>query len=145
MGERVLRIYIDSNVIISYIKSEFGGITVFQANEVKNFFWKCFEKEHVLVLSDLTLFEIKKKVYYSQLELLNLINEFELEYELIKENKEDYEKANQIQRSTKIHYADARHVQLAISSKSDCIITWDLKDFKKVKKLIAVKTPAEFI
>lgn len=44
-----------------------------------------------------------------------------------------------------IHYSDALHAALAINSKCDTVVTFNIKDFEPVKNLIEVKEPNELV
>lgn len=98
-----------------------------------------------MTISDFALYEIKKYGYHSEFEVFELLDKLEINYETVRESKKDHGKARIIQNTCGIHYADARHIQLAIASNSDCIVTWNIRDFEKAGDIIQVKTPAEFI
>ena len=138
-----MKLYIDSNIIISYLKSEFGGVTKAQSIRVKDFLSNSSMKKFTFIFSDLTYFEIKKIAYFSEQEVNGLMKKFKINIEEVKTDKETFEKAEKVKQEIKIHYPDNIHVALALKSKANAIITWNLKDFLKAKKLIKVLTPSD--
>ena len=139
-----MRLYIDSNVLICYIKQELGGITQAQAIRTKEFFVKCRKEKHILIISDFALTEIQKAAYYSREEVEEFLKNFEILFEVIKTNRETREKSNSILR-TGIHRPDNLHVQLAVDSKAEAIVTWNLRDFKKAEDIICCYSPADLL
>jgi len=136
-----MRFYLDSNILITYIKSEFGGVTKAHSIRTKDFLVKTSVDKDVLILSDLTFEEIEKITYLTRKEIKELLNKFQIRHEETETTKETIEKSKQVKKDCRIHFPDNIHVALAIQSKADYMITWNQKDFNKTKKLIENKTP----
>jgi len=68
-----MRLYVDSNVIISYINQEFGGKFEVMNYRVEQFFAICIEDKHKLIISDLTVKEISAHTYLSKNEVLDFL------------------------------------------------------------------------
>ncbi|MFH0986512.1 MAG: PIN domain-containing protein [Candidatus Micrarchaeota archaeon] len=138
-----MRLYIDSNVLISYIKGELGGVTKAQFYRVKEFLESEEFREDIFILSDLVLDEVNRKAYYSQIEIEELLTKFKINFEFALANENTKIKAKEIERLTGIHWPDSFHVQLAIDSKSDVVITWNTLDFIKADRLVRCLTPEQ--
>ena len=134
-------LYVDSNVLISYIKSEFGGVTRAQVIRVKDFLSKCSLSDYELVLSDLTLNEIRKIAYLEEDEVKQLLSGFGIKFKIETTTKGTIELSRVIEKKTGIHRPDSIHVALAVQSKSDFIITWNIKDFVKANIFVKSITP----
>ena len=140
-----MRLYVDSNVILSYIKQELGGLIKAQVVRTKDFLINCQKERHIIIISDLTLKEIKKIGYYSQEEVEELLKQCDIIFEMIESNKERVRKAKGIEREMGVHYPDSLHIQLALDSKADAIVTWNLKDFESAEGLIPIRSPADLV
>ncbi len=138
-----MRLYIDSNVLIGYFKDELGGLTQAHMIRVKEFLEQCESGGHIVILSDLVFDEIEKHAYHNEREVLDFLDSFDLKSIVIYGSDEDYQKAKEIGKSTGIHFPDNLHVQLALRSKADAVVTWNIKDFEKVKGIIDVFRPSE--
>ncbi|MCK4326989.1 MAG: type II toxin-antitoxin system VapC family toxin [Candidatus Diapherotrites archaeon] len=138
-----MRLYIDTNVPISLVTGEFGKNYEFMEERVRRFLSVCEEEKHTLIISDWMTKELEGVKPHCS----NWIQDFAAEniIEYVELTREDSLKAKTISNAKGIHYSDARHVQLALKSKADAIITWDTKDFQKVSDLITVMTPEQFI
>jgi len=139
-----MRLYVDSNVLICYIKQELGGLIKAQAIRTKEFFVKCRKEKHILIISDFALTEIQKAAYYSREEVEEFLKNFEILFEVIETTREIKEKSNSLLR-TGIHRPDNLHVQLAIDSKAEAVVTWNLRDFKKTENIIRCYSPADLL
>jgi len=144
-----MRLYVDSNVIISYINQEFGGKFEVMDYRVEQFFAICIEDKHKLIISDLTVKEISAHTYLSKNEVLDFLEGIGLDVGYIeylpqkkRHIRDHIRKRKEIQR---VHRPDDLHVAFALEAKADCIVTWNKKDFEPVEKLIDVYSPDEFI
>jgi len=140
-----MRLYVDSNVILSYIKQELGGLIKAQVVRTKDFLINCQKERHIIIISDLTLKEIKKIGYYSQEEVEELLKQYDIIFEIIESNEERVKKAKRIEQEMGVHYPDSLHIQLALDSKADAIVTWNLKDFESAEELIPICSPADLV
>jgi len=140
-----MRLYVDSNVILSYIKQELGGLIKAQVVRTKDFLINCQKERHIIIISDLTLKEIKKIGYYSQEEVEELLKQYDIIFEIIESNEERVKKAKRIEQEMGVHYPDSLHIQLALDSKADAIVTWNLKDFESAEGLIPIRSPADLV
>jgi predicted nucleic acid-binding protein len=78
-----MRIYLDSNVLISSIKQEIGKdyrLLFFQA---ETFFEKILKEKHTLVLSALFFDEVQQKIPFSKEELLEFFSEKKIKFEVV--------------------------------------------------------------
>lgn len=138
-----MRLYVDSNVIISYLRSEFGGLTKLQFYKVKEFLSACKIRGHVFIISDLCSKEILENAYSSREEIEEMLKTLGIKFEAVRTAPATAARAREILRSTGIHYPDNIHVQLAVEAKSDAIVTWNTRDFIKAKKLVPCLRPDE--
>ena len=139
-----MRLYVDSNVLLCYIKSELGGLSKAMVFRCEEFFIKAKTEGHVFLLSDLTFREIEKIGYYSRSETESLLSFFGISFEVTLVSADTKHKSGFIERDCGIHYPDSLHVQLALESNADLIVTWNLKDFKKTERLVRCVSPEEF-
>jgi len=137
--------YVDSNVLLSYFKRELGGITQIQMIRTEEFLVNCSENSHKLVLSDLTFDEVHNNGYLTQDEVEDILDRFGVNFMTVDTTQTDVNKARDIGRRTTIHWPDSLHTRLALKSKSNVIVTWNMRDFQKVARLIDVCKPDEFI
>lgn len=135
------RYYVDTNVLLSHFNSEVGGITKIQMKRAKDFLEKCAKENHKFILSDLTLKEAEKNSYLTEEEIEQSLKNIGIDIILTETTLPDKKKADKIERETDIHYPDSLHVQLALKTDADIIVTWNEKDFKKAKHLIEPVEP----
>ncbi len=137
-----MRIYLDSNVFISLFERETGknirGLFV----EAEVFFDKVVEEEHCIVLSDWFFTEVRKITYLTNEEIIGFFEKNNVKIEVVPK-MDDYRVATKFS-SLGIHSADAIHIALALHFKCDCIVTFNLKDFRKAEHLIRISEPGEF-
>lgn len=134
------RIYLDSNVVISMLKTEVGfnqrGLFV----EAQNFFESLRGVDTVLVVSKFMLDEVLAAAHYEPRSVLEFLRTFGLDAEVFDTPKnlfvEKFEKMG-------IHFADASHIAIAIAAGCDCIVTFNIKDFSKAAGFIKIFQPAE--
>ncbi len=138
--QRMARIYLDTNVLISYFRGEIGrgyrGLFI-EAETVLDFLRSNY---HVVVVSDFCLEELEKVAYIRKLDLENLFEVRKIEAIFVSApldlNCQPFEKAG-------IHSSDALHVALAIYYKCDAIVTFNIKDFEPARKWIKIIDPRE--
>ncbi|MFH1588875.1 MAG: type II toxin-antitoxin system VapC family toxin [Candidatus Diapherotrites archaeon] len=135
-----MRIYLDSNVFISLFQVEVGmhkrGLFV----EAGTFIEKVKENEHLLVLSNWFFDEINRH-HFTKEDVLKYLEEKEITFELVEEKQK--QDLNEFTKKG-IHYSDAVHIAIALKHKCDCIVTFNSKDFNKIKDKIQVFEPNEF-
>ena len=138
-----MKIYLDSNVLISAFKIEIGfklrGLFV----EANNFLEFTKEHNYKLVISSLVFYEIRKILFLSKQEVQEKLNLLEIEYEEVEMLQDDSFGAKKFEKLG-IHSPDSKHIAIAIRTKCDCIVTFNLKDFEKANNLIEVKEPSMF-
>ncbi|MEW6295000.1 MAG: type II toxin-antitoxin system VapC family toxin [Candidatus Diapherotrites archaeon] len=135
------RIYLDSNVFISFINKEIGRNVRGLFVEVKLFLEKVKEKEGVLVLSEWFFREAERYCYLTKDEILRYFRKNRIKTEVIEEKETLSLKGF---RGRGIHYADLLHAATAIKYKCDCIVTFNVNDFEKIKDKIEIFEPLEF-
>lgn len=138
-----MRLYLDSNVLISYVRDEMDHAFNLQYKDCEEFFSLCRTAKLELVISELFLQEVKKIVSLEKKDIEELFDLLGIQIVLFGET--DKRKAIQISKETGIHEGDATHIVNAVESDSYCIITWNKKDFGKASRIISCYTPNEFI
>lgn len=135
-----MKLYIDSNVFISLIREEvFLNRTLF--DEALSFFERVQERKDTIVISELTLKEIKKIGYTEKEEIVEQIKNRKVKSEYIQSNyKIEFTKFEKLG----IHIPDSIHVAIAIKERCDCIVTFNIKDFKLANSFIKVIEPSEY-
>lgn len=136
-----MKLYVDSNIFLNYLFDEFGKITEFAVFRTEELLKKSIMGEHTLLTSDLTVSEIADISGLSELEVLKFLKQKRVI--VSKVEIRDVEKANDISKRTGIHKKDGIHTAMALKNKCEYIVTRDIKDFKKVSKLIRVCKPEE--
>ncbi len=140
-----MRLYVDSNVLISFINREFGGGLEFMEYRVGEFFSVCSEDKHTIVLSEYTLTEIRKCTGLPRKEIIDMLKNLNLIVEYKDINWKIIERRNrELKEIQQIHRSDRAHVIMALESKCDCIVTWNTRDLEVAKNLIAILPPSEF-
>lgn len=140
-----MKIYVDTNVFISYWFSDFGKIEDFQEYYAENLINKTIKCQFTIVIYGLTLSEMSSVSKLDEREIKNswlkpLINCKKIE--IIEANNKDILIAKKLVKDKRIkHIADAVHAALALKYNLP-IITWNIKDFKKMKNM-CIKTPKE--
>lgn len=135
------RIYLDSNVFISLIKTEIDHNARGLFIEVELFLENVKKNRNTLVLSDWFFKEVKKFCYLEQKEIIDYFTKLEIQVETVKTN----EKINYKEFAKKgIHFPDSLHIALAVHYNCNCIVTFNIKDFEKAKDTILVFEPKEF-
>lgn len=144
MQKRQLRVYLDSNVLISLARQELGHGFRMLAQDSETFLSLCDEGSHTLVLSDLFFEEIEKIISLGRQDVMNLLNGQKVKSESASAG-ENVGKARKLGDETGMHLADATHLALALDSKCDIIVSWNSRDFAAAKRHIRCITPSEFI
>lgn len=139
----MLRVYLDSNVFISFVKQEMGKPFRLMFQDVEDFFKAC-PKRYEIVLSGLALKEIEKKVYYSKSDVLGFFEERKIRIELIEPKKGVLERSRKLM-AKGVHYPDSLHAALALNSKCEVLLTFNKKDFRVIDSQIEVREPAELL
>lgn len=139
----MLRIYLDSNVFIAYIKSDMGKPYKLMYRDVEEFFRQC-PQNYAIVLSDSAFEEIKKYAYYSEEAVMEFFKGLEIKTEVVAVGKNDARLTSELCKKG-MHEADALHAALAINSKCDILLTFNKKHFRIVQNFIAVKEPNELM
>jgi len=132
-----MRIYLDSNVFISYIREEIGRNYRPLYHEAEKLFEYCHDNSHTLVLSKLFFEEIKRMCYLNSEKAVELLTEKNLIVERIPNTTYVSKEILQLG----IHRLDALHVTTAIENNCDAIATFNTKDFEKVSTKIKIINP----
>ena len=136
------KIYLDSNVFISFVREEIDSAFNIRYVESTTFFDFCSRKKHILLLSILFFKEVQKIIFLSKKDVLEEFNRIKVICFLI-ERKPNTELINKIIKEGNLHYSDSVHVANACENKADFIVTWNKKDFEKAKKFIECFSPKE--
>jgi hypothetical protein len=65
-----MRLYLDSNVFIYFIKKEVDSALNFRYVDSANFFALCAKEKHELIISDLFFKEVKKIIFSEKEEII---------------------------------------------------------------------------
>lgn len=135
------RIYLDSNVFISAVKEEIDSECRGLYVEAQRFFEVVKGEKHILVLSELFFKEVFNASRFDKTNILNYFKSLEIVFEIFEGNSKlspkDFLKRG-------LHFTDSMHAAIAVFHKCDCIVTFNIKDFEKVKDKIRVFEPNEF-
>lgn len=136
------RIYLDSNVFISLIDREIGRQVRGLFIEVELFLEQLKKEGHVLVLSEWFFKEVKQACYLDKGEILAYFEKTGIKTEVV----EQKEKLSLKEFTNKgLHFPDSLHAAIALKHECDCIVTFNLKDFEKIKDEIEVVEPSAFV
>lgn len=138
------RLYLDSNVFISFVREEIDSAFNLRFLDSENFFAVCKNKKHVLLISNWFLSEVGK---IACLDKKAISEEFERHgvNAIFIQEKIDFSSVSRIAKQTGLHYADALHVSIALENKADFIVTWNIRDFEKASALIKAVSPNEIL
>lgn len=137
------RIYLDSNVLISLLREEIGSGFRLLSVEAQGFFYYVEKNDCLLILSELFFREVKTKLGLNRQSISEYFNFLKINFEETNFIKNDFIKSKEIE-AEGIHFPDSLHVALAFRTKSDCIATFNVKDFKKISNKIKVMEPKDF-
>jgi predicted nucleic acid-binding protein len=73
-----MRVYLDSNVFISFIKREKGKQNISLSTQTDLFFNRIKNEKNILILSELFFKEIKKIIYLEPKEIINQFKEMKI-------------------------------------------------------------------
>lgn len=138
-----MRLYLDSNVLIAYLRGEIDRAFNLRFLESAKFFIACGELDAELVLSELLITEVKRKIGISKSDIKDLFDG--LGVKTIFAGTAAESEILTLMRSTGVHFADATHLANALNERCDCIVTLNTKHFNGAKAAIACRTPNEFI
>lgn len=130
---RMARIYLDANVFISIVKEEIGFSTRGLYIEATEFLIRTKNSGDTLVLSTLFFSEVEKITFMRPDDILEFFTQQEVKVEILP--KIDVTIASQFI-GLGIHNADAMHISIAIQTQCDYIVTFNLKDFQKQKRIL---------
>jgi len=135
-----MRIYLDSNVFISWFNEEIGAWHRSLFAESKGFFERIANSDCTLVLSEAFFEEVKHISYCSKDGVVELLSKLGAKILCV-----DTPRVLKTSSFTTlgIHKGDAFHVALAMHFKCDCIVTFNLKDFLPAREWIKVCEPSE--
>jgi len=104
---------------------------------------RTFNCEFEIVVSDWVLKEMEKQIANLAL-FIELLDRLQKLGKLIKiyKNLEIVKEAKTLTKSSDIHFADALHAAIAKESNA-VLVTWNIKDFEKVKDFVEVRQPKE--
>ena len=137
------RLYLDSNVFISFVREEIDPALNLRYVESGNFFAFCAKQKPVLIISEWFLEEVERIIF---LNAKSVFEEFErIGAKTIFVGDPQKESVAKIMKEARVHKSDAIHVAVAIENKADFIVTWNLRDFEKTSRLIKPISPSEIL
>jgi predicted nucleic acid-binding protein len=140
-----MKIYIDSNLFISYWDREYGrnieNFLEYVSGEILNRTVSC---EFSIIISDLTVKEIKRRMAFSDEDLDSNFKVYKdmNKLTIIVGTEALWAQAKKLSNERGIHLSDAMHAVLAKETGA-VLVTWNVKDFENVKDFVAVKNPKE--
>jgi predicted nucleic acid-binding protein len=144
VGERAVRLYLDSNVLISLVNREFGKAFEFMDQAVEGFFVECGKQGHTLVLSSVFFREVRHSTNLSEQDILRNFPDG-IRLQIVEATPADFAESSALSKRRGVHFPDSLHAALAIRCKCDYIVTWNLKDYDCVRDLILSVSPRSFI
>ncbi|MFH1225212.1 MAG: PIN domain-containing protein [Candidatus Diapherotrites archaeon] len=138
-----MRLYMDSNVLISILRSEMDRAFNMRFQEAEDFISFCRALGFEIVVSDLFAYEIKKAISLEREDIGEFFRMSGVSF--VWAAVPEKNRVLKISRDCGIHFADAAHVSAAVAAGCDAIITWDKKDFSRARAIMPCFTPAEFV
>lgn len=142
-------IYVDTCIFISFITNEMNLSGKLKGDYLYFIFEKFFNKEHKLVVSKWTLYEIKKILRVKNMRddfcyIQGLIDDLKKidNVVIIRWDENDEIEAKKLDEE---NFDDAMHVILAKKSNSKILVTENMKDFEKYKDLIEIFHPRDLV
>lgn len=114
-----MRVYVDTNVIIDMLSNRDCRGEIF--------FTQTFSCKHTIIISDLTLQELKHN-HYNPSTLLQWLTALKKLTFAVSTPEQKLE-AKQYAKLNNTHKADALHAILALSNGAECLLTQNIKDF----------------
>lgn len=127
-----MRVYVDSNVLISYMDPcqarEEGSYQEVYANE---FFRRALDCEFTVVISPLVVKEVRGVLRVAPEVVFASLSELDVrgKLQLIAETEEHWRKGRMISSKEGVHLADAVHAIIAKEADAT-VLTWNTRDFK---------------
>ncbi|MDO8647982.1 MAG: PIN domain-containing protein [Candidatus Diapherotrites archaeon] len=135
-----MRIYLDSNVLISLIKEEINSQLRALFIEAERFFRNAKAKGHTLVISEFFLMEVGKICKISRAQIIEYFEMMEVKTEIACLNEKIIREMAQ---RIRLHYPGNFHAAIALANKCDCIVTFNGRDFEAIKCKIQVLEPLD--
>jgi predicted nucleic acid-binding protein len=141
----IMKIYVDTNVFLSYWFSDFGKLDDFQEYRTKELIKRTIDCEFIFVISDLTLEEMStvsnlgiKEIEKSWLKPLKDAGKLQT---VIIDSK-DMARAKELIKTKQVgHKKDAIHAAI-VENNGLTLVTWNIKDFIGLPT-VKVLTPKE--
>jgi len=137
-------IYLDSNVLISFLRDEIDGSFRLLSLEAKQFFDYAGREKCKLILSDLFYKEIKDVIKLDVQSIKQFFSSIKINFEEIESVNQDFLESKKLE-NLGVHYPDSFHAAIAIRAECDCIVTFNIRDFKTLSKKIDIIEPKNFI
>ncbi|MBR9678293.1 MAG: type II toxin-antitoxin system VapC family toxin [Nanoarchaeota archaeon] len=138
-----MKIYVDSNVLISIVLSDFGKNLEFMSLRSQELIERVLACEYAAVISDLTVEEFEKITKLSKADLKELFKTNPHKLEIISVEQRDINRVKELSKLGVKGKKDCIHAAIALRTKCDVICTWNIPDFKAIKNLIRVLKPSE--
>jgi predicted nucleic acid-binding protein len=135
-----MKIYLDTNMFISLVQEEIDSKHRGLFVEARDFFETAKKEKHPICISKLFLREVKKILFMNKKEVIQKLKTLGIQFEFIPNPAED---KIRFFKELKIHFPDYIHAGIAYSC-CDCIVTFNIKDFKNAEKYIPIFSPTDF-
>jgi predicted nucleic acid-binding protein len=138
------KIYIDSNVFISYWNMEYGrNIHDYLEYFSEQLFERSIKCEFYILISDLVLDELDRFIKPPRTSALSLLKPFEEldKLKILQKSDGAWTRAKEICKTYGTHLADALHAAFAEEERAT-LVTWNVKDFIDIE-FIEVRTPQD--
>lgn len=135
------RIYLDTNVFISWVDTELGkGLRGLFA-EAGLFMDKVKAARDTIILSDWFFAEVKRVGYWTKAEVIREFERNGVNVELVvpeeRLNVKEWQHLG-------VPRSDAAHVAIAVHARCDCIVTFNVRDFEPARHRIKVCEPKDY-
>jgi len=111
---------------------------------VQEFLAVCAEDGHTLIASDFFLRQVSDKTMLSKDEILGYLKGLGVKVEQIVATREMIRRNLSRLSGIKTDPEDKIHMALALESRCDMIVTWNIKDYKPAEKVIKSIKPSDF-
>jgi len=135
-----MRLYLDSNVFIAFVREEIDRAFNLRYLESERFFSFCETTRAELVISVHFLKEVKQVIGVEEAAVREFFREKNVL--VLFAGMPASAAIDQVVQKTGIHYADAVHVACAVETGCDYIITFNVKDFRKANRIISCASPS---
>ena len=138
-----MKVFVDSNVFISYFQDEFGGGLEFMSYRTAQFLDRTLSCTHNIIISNHVLMEICAITLSSEKEMLDELSHYSDKIKIVNETETDIKNAEILNSKYHVGKADCLFFIIAEREKCECIVTWNKKHFNLFNNKIRILDPSE--